>query len=127
MTIDQIKKELQLHWDPDTLELAIRAQFRCEYCDQSFFDSIDSYYLFERDHIIPKGVGPESFDNQAAVCSICNFLKRRWDPSKEIGDNIQRSELIAATREYIKRKRTEAGKRIEAESRLAKQLMDILS
>lgn len=80
MEISEIKKKLiELGWGEQTLELAIRANFNCEYCGQSIIDSVDNFYSIQVEHIIPqqKG-GNDNFDNLAIACKNCNFIKRNW-------------------------------------------------
>lgn len=54
-------------------EVALRANFRCEYCQ---IPDIDSYYGFQIDHIISrKHDGKTELDNLAYACPDCNRYK----------------------------------------------------
>jgi 5-methylcytosine-specific restriction endonuclease McrA len=124
MTVEEARSALtSTTWHPETLDLAIRAGFRCEYCGRNFFNSVDDYYSFQRDHIVPRGMGGEKFDNLAAVCDTCNFLKRRWDPRTEVGESASREELIEAARRHIRGKRREKAALVETERQLASLLI----
>ena len=70
-----IEKLLKYNWDTTNIKLALRAKFKCEYCDKNMFESIDNYKLWQVDHIIPKCSGYldcEDFDNKALSCTQCN-------------------------------------------------------
>ena len=58
MSIEDLKlKLISSSWEPQTLELGIRANFKCEYCGCDFFSSINNYDSIQRDHIIPSIAG----------------------------------------------------------------------
>lgn len=108
---DRLAKDMK--WGPWTIDIAVRANFRCEYCDRDLLLSVDAYKEWQHDHIIPKSVDEEKEkdrpENLAFSCRACNWdFKKKWDPSDALGDNPSREELIRVTREYVARKRTEA-------------------
>lgn len=60
---------------PDTLrrKVAIRAQYRCEYCRRP---EMDSFIRYQSDHIISRKHGGKTIlDNLAHACPICNNAK----------------------------------------------------
>lgn len=99
------------------LEYQERAGFRCEYCDADLLANVDVYHgLWARDHIIPrKAGGPDSLENFALACSFCNQIKRDWDPrtDPQVADDAGRDALVAATRRYVRERRTELGRNRE--------------
>ncbi len=125
MTKEELESELiKSGWSREALELAIRAKFKCEYCDLDFFKSYNDYDSFQVDHIIPDGNG--DIKNLAASCKTCNYRKRAWDPSKIAGKSASRDELVEAIRNYIKGIREEKDKKIEKERILANNLLKVL-
>lgn len=91
--------EENLSWGPLNRGAAIRANFSCEYCDRRFLRTLDDYYSWQIDHIIPSG--EDSLDNYALACQTCNHLKRNYLPS---GDT--RDERIADARREISKRRS---------------------
>jgi hypothetical protein len=66
-------------WGPVELFLGFRAGFKCEYCGLDLLSAVDSYKLWEKDHIDPSG--GDDPDNLALACLVCNSkLKNRWTP-----------------------------------------------
>jgi hypothetical protein len=111
------KNALQ-NWSDSTLRLAINTGFECEYCRSGFFASIENYYAFEVEHIVPRGRGPEideAPENLTVACRTCNRLKRRWDPRSKVGELATREQLIKAAREYVIKQRQEKSARIKEE------------
>jgi hypothetical protein len=94
-------------WPDLTMRLALRAQFRCEYCDRDFIISMGDIYDYDAlllDCIVPRAKWPEGendFDNLAVSCRACKFLKRIWDPRDPTDPNLSRAELIKRAREYL--------------------------
>ena len=128
MTSEEAKSILTTTtWSPETLEIAMRGRFKCEYCGQDFFDSVNSYYTFQRGHIVPKGKGRDTPDNLAASCQTCNFLKRRWDPRTTAGELATREQLVEVTKLYISKKRQEKELLIRRERELAARLVDSIA
>ena len=106
MQSDKKEKNSLQNWSDSTLRLAINTEFKCEYCKSDFFASVESYYAFEVEHIVPRGRGPEideAPENLTVACRTCNRLKRRWDPRSKVkeGDLATREQLIDAAREYV--------------------------
>ncbi|QXP71268.1 HNH endonuclease [Polaribacter sp. R2A056_3_33] len=104
------KQLLKLGWDHTNIDLGLRANCKCEYCDKYLFESVDNYKLWQVDHIIPKISGykdVENFDNKAISCVQCNTaFKGKWNPADQIGYNKIRENYIEVIRKYIKEKRT---------------------
>jgi hypothetical protein len=114
---EQLEKE---GWYPSTLDLAIKTGFRCAYCGLDFMSSIDAYYSFEVEHIVPLCKrGSEDLENKAAVCSTCNFLKRGWDPRSEAGDSAGREQLLETAKRYVLSRRREKEEKLSRERALA--------
>ena len=54
-------------------EVALRANFKCEYC---LIHEIDTYFGCEIDHIVSiKHGGNSEFENLAYACLVCNRFK----------------------------------------------------
>ena len=70
--IEEIRKELQ--FPLDQIEMAVRADFKCEYCGKDLLESADAYDSWQKDHLIPNG--DNSSDNMVLSCKTCNFAKR---------------------------------------------------
>lgn len=106
----------QLGWAEWIIDVAVRAEFRCEYCDKNLIASVDSYREWQHDHIIPKRVRSENqddIDNLALSCRLCNVnFKGKWDPSHDLSDGASREELIQAARKYVANKRTRTMKEV---------------
>lgn len=120
MQSDKKEKNSLQNWSDSTLRLAINTEFKCEYCKSDFFASVESYYAFEVEHIVPRGRGPEideAPENLTVACRTCNRLKRRWDPRSKVkeGDLATREQLIDAAREYVLKQREEKFTRIKEE------------
>lgn len=95
---------IRLGWGSETLELAIRAKFKCEYCDSDILESVNSYYDIQVEHIIPKQKGGSNeSENLAISCKTCNFIKKYFD-ARDLFPNEKptREQLINVSREYIK-------------------------
>lgn len=89
----------RMGWGPLNCGTAVRANFRCEYCGKRLLSSLDNYYSWEVDHVIPGG--GDSLDNYALACHTCNHLKHHYVPS---GDT--RDERIIDARREIRRRRS---------------------
>ncbi len=84
-----------LGWSAESLDLGIRAGFRCEYCGRDLLKSVDSYDAWQIDHIHPSSRGgADSFDNKAVACGTCNRLKRHT--VLELGSEWSRDQRIGA-------------------------------
>lgn len=105
-------------WDPSTIEVWVRAKFRCEYCNKALSESSDEYFYGAHvDHVVP-GAG-NALTNLALACRACNFIKRKqtfaaseFPPTTAEG----RTEIIKKASEYI------TGIRARNTERLKKQL-----
>jgi len=84
------------------LPLAIRADFKCEYCNKDLLDSVDSYDSWQIDHIVPNGDG--DYENLAIACKTCNFAKRH-SCRDELEDCSSRDEKIALAKKMIEGRR----------------------
>ena len=103
----------EMNWGLWVIDIAVRANFRCEYCDRDLLSSVDAYKEWQHDNIIPQRVDNEEdkdrLSNMALSCRTCNVnFKGKWDQSHGLGENPSREELIQVSRKYVARKRTEA-------------------
>ena len=103
----------EMGWGSWVIDIAVRAKFRCEYCDRDLLSSVDAYKEWQHDHIIPQRVDEKQdkdrLDNMALSCRTCNWnFKGKWDPNYGFDKNPSREDLIRVSREYVARKRTEA-------------------
>lgn len=99
--INQLRNEgLADGWAPEVGE---RAGYKCEYCDKDMLASLSHYaFSWQHDHIIPRAAdGEDTFENLALSCSVCNWIKKAWNPVDVVGENASREELIQATRQHI--------------------------
>lgn len=120
MNKEKLKEHLKgYNFDETNVELALRANCRCEYCDKDLFESIDNYKLWQVDHIIPKyykdaSINHEDFDNKALTCTQCNKdFKNKWNPALEIGGNKSRVDYLIVIKEYIKNEREIKQKKLD--------------
>lgn len=93
-----------MRWGPTNIGAAINARFRCEYCSRSLLESLDAYYSWQIDHIMPGG--GDELENCALSCQPCNHLKHTYRPA-----GTSRDDRIADARAHVQRKR--AGKEEE--------------
>ena len=110
MTKEELIQQLsKFNFDKTNVELAIRADFKCEYCDKDMLADMDAYKLWQVDHIIPQFLGldnREDFNNKALSCMQCNKdLKGKWNPLENIVVERNRKNYILLVREYIDEKR----------------------
>lgn len=103
----ELRSKKYKKWSAEQAHLGIQAGFRCEYCGRDLVESVNSYYSWQRDHIVPLSKGGSSrFSNRALACRTCNFnLKGRWDPRDAAGKHASRSDLIKAVRRYVSKQR----------------------
>ena len=81
-TRDEIIKRLvsEFRFSVEQAENALRARFRCEYCDRDLLSSVDAYHSWHLDHLVPRSRGgADAVENYALSCKPCNFMKRHWD------------------------------------------------
>jgi 5-methylcytosine-specific restriction endonuclease McrA len=59
------------------MQIAVRAQFSCEYCGKNLLESVDAYDSWQIDHIMPRNDNSdnEDLENLALSCKTCNFAK----------------------------------------------------
>lgn len=88
----------RMNWGPVNCGCAVRARFHCEYCGKNMLNSVDNYYSWEIDHIIPGR--DDSLDNCALACRTCNHLKHHYVP---VG--VERTDLTADARRKIDERR----------------------
>ena len=98
-----------MEWADWIIDIAVRASFRCEYCDRDLLASVDAYKEWQHDHIVPQRIKEDNGSNNMALsCRTCNVsFKGKWDPSHGLPDDASRDELVAAVRQYVARKRTD--------------------
>ncbi len=121
MTRQEIVETLvrDLKWNRKALDLAIRADFKCEYCDRCLLQTVEDYDALQIDHIVPdEGDGAE---NLAVACKTCNFIKRRLNPAKSRED-ADRGVLIERSREYVAKIRKRKKRELEKVRDLVTQL-----
>ena len=95
---------------------ALEMDFRCAYCDQDMLQSVDTYFGWHLEHIIPLfHSGDETFENITLACFSCNALKHSYIP---IGST--REERIADARRHIERKRAERQSELQQVQEIAR-------
>lgn len=92
---EAIAKELR--WGPLNCDAGVRANFCCEYCKRDMLASLEAYYSWELDHIVPGG--GNDIENIALACRTCNHLKHTYVP---LGDS--RTEKIESASDHIRSK-----------------------
>lgn len=101
----EIKRRLR--WGPINTGAGVRARFRCEYCDRNLLRSVDDYYAWQIDHIVPGG--GDADENIALACSTCNHLKHTFVP---VGDC--REQRVECARKHIGLRRVKKQAELEA-------------
>ncbi|MEX2376342.1 MAG: HNH endonuclease [Dehalococcoidia bacterium] len=93
--------------------------FRCAYCCRQLLVDIDSYDLWENDHLRPlsKG-GIAETENLVLACRLCNKIKGNWEPADS--SEWSREQMILAVRKHVEEGRDK--KRSEL-----KKVLDILA
>lgn len=94
-----ISKNLQeeCNWGSWNADRGVEVDFRCEYCGMDMLASVDAYYSWQMDHIIPSSQGGEhSFENFAISCVTCNKMKGSYYP---IGTT--REERVSDAKRFI--------------------------
>lgn len=67
-----------LKWGPVNSQVAVAARFCCEYCGLDMLKTLEAYYSWQIDQIMPaEGYTPE---NCALACRTCNHLKHARPP-----------------------------------------------
>jgi len=125
MKIEDLKlKLISSSWDAETLEIGIRANFKCEYCGCDFFSSVNDYDSIQRDHLIPViAGGTDTFENFVLSYKTCNYIKRNWHPLIDIIKNLNREELLERAKKYVLEKRKVKENRMNQEKELALKLI----
>lgn len=118
MTIEFLFEQLKKYnWDETNVKIALRAKCKCEYCGKNMLESIDTYKLWQIDHIIPRHSGSEnfeSFDNKALSCTQCNKdFKNKWYPQSQFNEKKDRSEYIDEIKVYVNNKRSKKQKELD--------------
>jgi hypothetical protein len=114
MTRDDVVKILRpWGWSTPAVDIAIRADFRCEYCSRDLIDSVNDYDSFQVDHILPRVDGREELWNLALSCKTCNFLKRHSIPSDPIDPKVDRDGAIEMVRALIEERRAQKQKQVD--------------
>ena len=87
----------QCGWGSWNADRGVNGGFRCEYCGADLLSSVDAYYSWQMDHIIPQSQGGEHlYENIAICCTTCNFMKRAYHP-----EGNTREERIVDARHFI--------------------------
>ncbi len=92
---------------PITALVGVRAGFRCEYCGQDLIGSLNEFFSWERDHVIPKsGYDGHEDDvtNLALACHTCNSLKSTYDP-REGAEGADGRAFLSQARKHVEGKR----------------------
>ncbi|GHA12842.1 hypothetical protein GCM10008090_23150 [Arenicella chitinivorans] len=97
-----IKIIQKTRFDKSQIPIAIRAGFKCEYCDKDLLESIDAYDSWQIDHIVPDG--NNDFDNLALTCKLCNFTKRH-SAKDELALCTSREEKIDLAKSLIAKRK----------------------
>lgn len=94
----------------------INSGFVCEYCDTPLLASLDSFHSGTGDHILPSCKygnkdRPATYNpklccdrtNLALACSVCNYLKRGFDPGEgeAIYSDLSTQSLSASQRQSL--------------------------
>ncbi|MEN6493764.1 MAG: HNH endonuclease signature motif containing protein, partial [Thermoguttaceae bacterium] len=108
-------------WSAEAVELGITNGFRCVYCGRDLLRSIEDYDVWQFDHITPvsKG-GPDTAENKAVACKLCNFAKRDFDASKVAGPNASIDELQRIAAAHVEARRKEKRDKLREIKRLLK-------
>lgn len=107
----------QFEWGPLNSRSAVRANFKCEYCDASLIDSLNAYDSWQIDHIVPKSKdGPDCLDNVALSCRACNLLKHDHDPSGKT-----RQSRLEDARKFVHQKRDKKQEELDKLRRLIEE------
>lgn len=111
-------------WSHQTLSLAIETKFCCAYCDVFLLESVDTYYQFNVDHIVPSSRGgSDDPSNLTIACRTCNYLKRTYNPIEHLAPGATRAELIAEARRRVQAERAEKSKKVRAEKEAALEIL----
>jgi hypothetical protein len=103
-------------WTGKWFKVVLRAGFRCEYCGLDFLSSVNAFWSWSKDHIVPKSQeGTEDMDNLAACCHVCNNLKlKRLPPGQD------RTSRIAAATRYLCQRRDETEPKLKRARKLVR-------
>jgi 5-methylcytosine-specific restriction endonuclease McrA len=103
-TVSEAQKQLiDDGWSPQSIELFLKSDGRCAYCDLDLLGDARLHFDFYTfDHIVPGMLGGGDEDkNLVLACRSCNRIKGTFDPSKG-GAVVGREALIATARDYIR-------------------------
>lgn len=92
---------------PITALVGVRAGFRCEYCGQDLIGSLNEFFSWEFEHVIPKSVfdgHEDDVTNLALACHTCNTLKSRYDP-REGTEGTNGRTFLGQARMHVEGKR----------------------
>ena len=94
-------------WGERDARLSERSRHHCTYCGRDLLGSVDEFKLWEKDHIVPQSAGGEDTEENITLCClVCNRIKGKWDPRKQVGPDPSREELIEAAKKYLFAQRT---------------------
>lgn len=95
-------------WSGEALDLGLRANFCCEYCDRDLLKTIYDYDSWQTDHILPLALqGLDDPRNHSLSCKTCNFMKRHSLPPVGIDPLQDRPAAILGIREMLKVRRAQ--------------------
>jgi 5-methylcytosine-specific restriction endonuclease McrA len=115
MTPEEARKELTRNhgWAGTTLDVWLRANGQCEYCEVDLVASPDLYFHGGHlDHIVPDA--GDGLDNLALACAACNRMKRRFDSRLKDTAGATRAVLVEAARQRIVELRTRDTERLQS-------------
>src|ERR1041384_4430122 len=113
-TIEELAARLQpLGWSLEAVQLGVRANFCCEYCDTDLLSTVVNYDSWQRDHVVAVArLGRDHIDNLAVACKFCNFLKRHTRTT-DVFDVSNRQDAVNATRKLIHERRAIKQRRLD--------------
>ena len=114
MTRDEIIAMLRpWGWSDAAVDIGIRADFRCEYCNRDLIASVNDYDSWQVDHILPRVDDRDGLWNLALSCKTCNYLKRHSIPTTVIDPRVDRAGAIDAVRALIDERRARKQKQVD--------------
>jgi len=120
-----IRSLLRLGIPRHMIECGIMAKFRCEYCDAPLLSSLDTYYSWECDHIVPVSAnGGADSANVAACCRVCNKLKGSIAPTDPGLADAPREQRVAWAKQVVTQRRNSLEQKYSDARRLLLGLLE---